>query len=358
MEWVLCRQRLTLWAVAAVMALAPAVTGSARPGSSSVQSVDVVSWLRDTGGFSADDIQRIERGEVIVKGLAGDDETVAIAAAMYLAVVPEFFVEHFRRIEAFKQTPEVLQIGRFGAVPSAADLGALTLDTGELRDARHCKVGDCAFKLDTAGIEGLRSTQDDRAALDALRTHLAGYAAAYLGRGNAALMEYRDRSRPLAAAGELHQILAASPYIERHWPELHAVIGRFSGSLPAGLEHFIYWSTEKVASRPVVSLTHVIIQPPRDGVTVIATKQLYSSHYTTGSLGMTFLQDRNGGGTPRTLVAYINRTRVDVFGGLLGGVKRPLVRSRARAGAERMMKAVKAKLEQKFRGSGDDVFGR
>jgi hypothetical protein len=111
----------------------------------------------------------------------------------------------------------------------------------------------------------------------------------------------------------------------------------------------VYWSKEKVGPRPVVSLTHVIIRPPGDGVATIATKQLYASHYTTGSLGLTILADRTADKGPRTLVVYLNRTRVDVFDGVLSAVKRPIVRSRARSGAVRMMTGLRTRLEAQFR---------
>jgi hypothetical protein len=311
-------------------------------------AADLITFLKTDVGFSADDIQWLDRGDVVVNGLRADDETVAIAAAMHVDVPPRFFLERFRRIAEFKKTPEVQQIWRLGVPPSPADIAGLTLDSGELKNARQCAVGNCDFKLDAAGIERLRSARDDDAALHTLRAHLADYAAAYLKRGNAALMEYRDRSRPLAMDDQIERILAASPYLLRDWPDLHEAIGEFSGTLPRGLEDFVYWSKEKVASRPVVSLTHVIIRPERDGISAIATKQLYASHYTTASLGMTFLADRGGPKAPRTLVVYVNRTRVDVFGGLLGGLKRPVVRSRARSGAERMMRALRMKLEAEF----------
>lgn len=312
--------------------------------------IDLAAFLRTYAGFSRDDIKRLEHGEALSRGLPADDSTVALAAAVQVDVPPEFFLARFGEIEQFKKAPEVQQISRFGEPPAVADLAGLTLDAAELEDARRCRIGDCVFKLDATGIERLRATRDDRAAMQAYRAHLSDYAAAYLRSGNNALMEYRDRSRPLVMSSELLRILADSSYVLQHWPELHAAIAAFSGTLPEGLEDFVYWSKEQVASRPVVSLTHVIIRPPQSGITVIATKQLYASHYTTGSLGITVLEDRGRPDSPRTLVAYLNRTRVDVFRGLLGGVKRPMVRSRARAGAERMMRTLKMKLEEAYRG--------
>jgi hypothetical protein len=310
---------------------------------------DVTRFLTADVGLSAAELQRLERGDVVAKGLRADDATVAIVTAAVMAVTSDFFLTRFRQIEQFKKSTEVQQIGRLGGSPAARELAGLTLETSELKDARGCRVGHCAFKLDAAGIDRLRTMPDDQAAIAALRAHLAEYVAAYLHRGNAALMEYHDRSRPLAMNGQIERILANSPYLPREWPALSTVIGGFAGTLPQGLEHFVYWSKEKVGPRPVVSITHAIVQPPRDGIAIIATKQLYASHYTTGSLGLTLMADRSGDNGPRTLVVYINRTRVDIFEGVFGAVKRPLVRSRARSGAERMMTGLRARLETDFK---------
>jgi hypothetical protein len=82
---------------------------------------------------------------------------------------------------------------------------------------------------------------------------------------------------------------------------------------------------------------------------VIATKQLYASHYSEASLGVTILLDKGTVEAPRTLVIYVNRSRLDIFGGLLGPIKRPLVRSRAREGAERTMRQLRDRLEREYR---------
>ena len=336
--------------------VAVVIIATAWPGSTASRppaaALDITRFLTADVGFSAAELKRLERGEVVAKGLRADDASVAIVTAALMAIPSEFFLARFRQIEQFKKSAEVQQIGRLGGSPGARELEGLTLETSELKDARRCRVGDCAFKLDAAGINRLTATRDDQTAIAALRAHLAEYAAAYLQKGNAALMEYNDRSRPLAMTDQIQRILADSPYLQRDWPALYAGIGVFAGTLAPGLEHFVYWSKEKVGPRPVVSLTHAIISPPRDGVAVVATKQLYASHYTTGSLGLTVLADRSGDNGPRTFVVYINRTRVDVFDGVLGALKRPIVRSRARSGAERMLTGLRARLESDFERDG------
>lgn len=336
--------------VLAAAALAVAWTAMAAPNrGAGANAFDAARFLEADAGFSAGEIQRVEAGEVVARGLPVDQDSVGIVAAALLAVPAEFFLERFRRIEQFKKTAEVQQIGRLRFPPSAADLEELTLDAAELKAMHRCRPRDCDLKLDARGIERVRAAPDEAATMPALRAHLADYASRYLREGNAALIEYRDKPRPLPVGAELKQILGDSPYLQRHWPDLYAAVAAFQGTLPLGLEHFIYWSKEKVGPRAVVSLTHTIIRPPRDGIAAIATKQIYASHYTTGSMGMIILAERRGTPAPRTLVIYLNRTRVDMFDGLLGGLKRSIVRSRARSGAERMMAGMRARVEAQYR---------
>jgi hypothetical protein len=164
-------------------------------------------------------------------------------------------------------------------------------------------------------------------------------------------MTYNDHGRPQTLVDQLDRIVQASSFLAREWPDLHNAVATFSGRLPDGLEDFTYWSKEKVGPRASITLTHVILRPPTDGTAVVASKQIYASHYASASLGLTVLADQSTAAGPRTLLIYVNRTRVDMFGGLLGGLKRPLVRSRARAGAERMMMTLRTKLESQFRQS-------
>ena len=119
--------------------------------------------------------------------------------------------------------------------------------------------------------------------------------------------------------------------------------------MAAGTEGFVYWSKEKIGPRAIVSVTHAIINPPREGSAAIATKQIYASYYSHASLGLTILLDRSTGDAPRTRVIYVNRSRLDIFGGLFGGIKRALVRSRARDGAERTMGRVRERVESNYR---------
>jgi len=209
--------------------------------------LDVSQFLKANAGFTESDVQRTRRGDIVVRGLDVDDDTVGIAAAGLIAVPPAFFIEQVRRIEAFKKSPEVLAIGRLSAAPLVGEFARLSLDKGELDEARRCRKGDCDLKLDVPGIDKLRAVPSNGDVAGVFRAHLSQYVSHFLQQCIAALMTYHDHGRPATLLAELEKILQAFPFIARQWPDLYNGLAQFSGTLKEGLEGFTYWSKEKVA---------------------------------------------------------------------------------------------------------------
>jgi hypothetical protein len=320
--------------------------------SASEGTFDASAFLRHYGGFSNHDLSRAAAGTAVARSLSADSDEVAIAAAIFMAVPRQVYVERFRDIAEFKRNPSVLSIGRFASSPSAADMRELTLDDDDLESLRRCKPGDCDVRLDTAGIARLQSVigrngNADGAAAAALREHLAAYAADYVARGDAALMEYHDHERPRRIATDFGHIINRSPYFDRELLPMRQDVVDFGGVTRSANGHMIYWSSEKIAGTPVISLTHAVIAEPKPGLTAIATRQIYASHFFHASLGLTLVADAKGPQNAGVTVVYLNRSRVDVFSGILGPVKRATVRSRARGMAERLMNGLRVRLEKK-----------
>jgi hypothetical protein len=334
----------------AMAGLTLAVAAIGARGEGVVTSPTAGNPLLQQFGFSSRDLERIAAGEVIGHSLPAEGSEVALAIATTIRATPAFYLDRLRDIVSFKTSEEVLQIGKVSARPTAADFARLTFENDDVQDLRRCRLDDCGVKLDREGIERLaRPDANLPAASAGMRAYLARYTASYLTRGNAALIEYRDDRPPRPLLADLREILRRSGYLEQGWPELARGVAHFDGTLPPGLDGFLYWSKEKIGPRAVVSVTHAVIRPLRDGTAAVATKQVYASHYSDASLGVTMLFERASGAEPRTLVIYTNRSRLDVFGGIFGGLKRPIVRSRARDGATRTMGRLRERMERQFR---------
>jgi hypothetical protein len=84
----------------------------------------------------------------------------------------------------------------------------------------------------------------------------------------------------------------------------------------------------------VISITHVATAAAVDASPIayaVGSKQIYATHYYDASLGLTLLVPDRTSSAPSTYVVYVNRSRIDLFDGLFGGVARRIVAGRARA---------------------------
>ena len=128
-------------------------------------------------------------------------------------------------------------------------------------------------------------------------------------------------------------LIDADNTMTNHAPRLRRHLLEYPASSAGNVTDFFYWSRELVPSRPVISITHVATAAAVDDSPVayaIGSKQIYAMHYYDASLGLTLLVPDRTAASPATYVVYLNRSRIDMFDGLLGGVARRIVAGRAR----------------------------
>lgn len=80
---------------------------------------------------------------------------------------------------------------------------------------------------------------------------------------------------------------------------------------------------------------------------MIASKQIYASHYFDASLGLTFLLGSDK--APIVYVMYLNRSRSDALRGGFSGLKRAIVESKMLQGMEENIKAMRQRLESLYK---------
>jgi hypothetical protein len=78
---------------------------------------------------------------------------------------------------------------------------------------------------------------------------------------------------------------------------------------------------------------------------MIATTQIYASHYIDGSVAVNALIPSATGEGADFYWLYLNRSRVGRLGGLLGTLSRPIMQRRARAGLTKSLVQTKQRLE-------------
>ena len=234
----------------------------------------------------------------------------------------------------------MLQIGTFSSPPQLRDIASLNVDDGELKRLRECRVEDCEVRLGADGIERIRreidwhSSDASRNASSLVRQLLVDYVARYRQSGTEATMEYANRE-PRINVGRRIRLADGCRHRSRraYAPRLRRHLLEYPKSSADKLTDFVYWSKELVRGRPVISITHVATAAAIDDSPVafaIGSKQIYAMHYYDASLGLTLLVPDRTAPSPATYVVYLNRSRIDLFDGMFGGVARRIVAGRAR----------------------------
>ena len=129
-------------------------------------------------------------------------------------------------------------------------------------------------------------------------------------------------------------------------PDLTDYLTQYPHRASAGLESFLHWSKEALGGKPIITVTHVsIVRSADPGVpeALVAARQIFATHYMTGSLALTTI---TGGAdrSPRYLM-YLNRSRVDVLGGFFGGLVRRIMERRLRTEATDVVQGLRRRLE-------------
>ena len=333
----------------AVVTLAAAVWHTT---SAAQVSADPFAFFRPSVIVSAADRTRLDRGNTLVRVLAKQDRELAVFAAVSVRAGPDRLLEWVRDIAAFKRSSYVLAIRRFSDPPRLSDLDELSLDDEDLRDIPQCRPGDCALKLGADELTALQGAASDADPLwqarvqDAFRLIVLHRVQAYLQSGQTALPDSADGHAPASLQAGFAGILKHSPALTQNLPALSDYLARYPAAPMPEVESFLYWSKERLAGKPVVSVTHVAILhgAPETGLDVlVAGKQVFATHYMTGSLNLTALV--HGAGDAPHYLAYLNRSQVDVLGGLFGGLARSIMEERVESEASQVMLGLRQRLE-------------
>jgi len=314
------------------------------------------SVLLKDAAFTPEEFAALERGEVVVKPLpATDKREVAFCGVARLRGDPARLLAAFSESLTRSGNRAVLVGGRLGTPPAPEDLRALSLENEEIEDMKRCAVGDCKVKLSAAMIARLRSGVDwaapgYRPAADRLfRSMLSDYVRDYLARGDAALVEYNDRAGAVRLGEEQPALLGSLPYVKDSAPEFAAYLQSFPRAELPGVENTLHWSEIKVGLKPVILFTHTATYTRRHDDApqiLVATKQLYATHYFDSSLSLTLLTSATDEeGRAATYLLYANRSRLDTLGGLFGGVRRRVIETRVLDGLGAVLRQTKLRTE-------------
>lgn len=300
--------------------------------------------------LTASERQKIDRGDTVVRTLDGPSGTIGVIAVNRTTVSGSALIDNVRSIEELKRSRFVTAIHRFSDPPRIGDLDQLTLSAREIAAIAACRVGSCSFKLTASEIDALAAAAADRGAArdaalqQAFRRLVLARVESYRAGGLNTLPPLMDRAAPLHLGRLFDALVNATPQLPGG-PAAAAWL--HDGGIHGQLESFLYWSQENYgAGKPVVSVTHVAIVPPAepDAPAMVFGKQIFASHYMIGEFAlMAVTRDDAGGGN---YLIYMNRTAVDLFGGLLGPIKRAMLESRLRSQVPEVIGKLRLRLER------------
>lgn len=299
------------------------------------------------------DRRRLDRDEVIVRTLPGDDGQLAVIAVTRLNAQPDELVAWTRSIAELKRSKFVLALRPFSDPPELSDLDHLVLDERDLQAIRECAPGDCSLKLSEPEIESLRRVVAEpgaewREAIQReFRRLLVARVNLYRAGGLAALAPNANRGTPVRLEETFTAIMARSPYLTR-LPGVAAWLRTYPHAGDPDVESFFYWSKEHYGSgKPVISITHVGIFRLEAGVpgprVLVTGKQIFATHYMNGSLGLTTVL-RDAENDAHYLV-YLNRSQIDLLKGFFGPFRRTVLEGRVTRDTPQIVRGLRTRLE-------------
>ncbi len=311
-------------------------------------------------GFSQEQTARVDHGEIAVKVLKTHKHEAGAVAVVRMNVPQEFFIARVRDIERHKKSEAVLIARKFSEPATPEDLSELTLPAQDSRSLQTCQPGECSLKLSTEQMELIQRQVDfsapdtEQQANAAIRRLLLDYARNYEENGNKAMIVYADKGHAVASASEFAELLDRSSRILAYAPEFRDYLRDFPNTALEGVERFLYWSKENYGHRlkPVISLTDLVIyhQPGKNPPFLIASKQIYASHYMEGSLALTMLFDRTEADpSPSFYLVYVNRSRFDPLRKWYSFLARGNVTGKARDSLVKNVTELRSKVEAEFK---------
>ena len=178
-----------------------------------------------------------------------------------------------------------------------------------------------------------------------MRVIATDYVNAYREGGNARLAVYRDAEHPTFVANEFRELVNAMPLLSEYLPDMRHYLLEYPKP-PTQKTISFYWQEAEFGLKPTIRISHVAIQQDKEA-TIVASKQLYSTHYFWTALELRALIADPARGAGFWFV-NVNRSRSDGLSGFVGSLICCRVRDSARKGLESALTAAKKTLEGAF----------
>jgi hypothetical protein len=266
-------------------------------------------------GFAAEHVDKLATGRAAARPLdvAGEAELSAEGVVVLEAPIDEV-VAAFQDLSILRRAGLTEKSGKFSATPTVSDMSALEVPASDVAELAKARVGNADIKLSGPEVAAVRG-QTGSSLAESYKQALVRRVQAWQTHGIDGLGTYDDKKRKVC------QKEATSKLLER----IRAATRDASFEQ---VDAFQYWAVERIGDfKPLVQVSHVTVQRGPAGAR-IETIQLYASHYCEAlvtSIDLVPIQTVAG---EATMMRLTFRAQMDSMGGLLGGLKRRIGRSR------------------------------
>lgn len=281
---------------------------------------------------------------------ANASQEVAVFGAVWVDALPSAYVRLVNDIENFERGGGFRVTKRISDPPRLEDFASLELPKDDIADLKSCRVAACAIKLSQAALDRVRKEIDwSKPTVTADATALARqlaleYVVGYLEGGNNRLAVYRDAERPTFVANEFKSMVDRIPSLMEYLPELRTYLIEYPKATLPNSSSFLYWQEAQFGLKPTIRINHVVIEDRPDAI-VVASKQIYASHYFWTALELRVLLSDPARGRGFWFVD-ISRSRSDGLTGFVGRFVRRRAESEAQNGILGLLQNTKLRLEQ------------
>ena len=293
---------------------------------------DLQVFLKKHIGLSDENIAKCDRDVVVAQvDMKDEPREIAVFAIVRMDVPQDVFVSHFRQIDRFLKNDKLHQIARISKQAEAEDFRALQLPESDFEEMARCSIGKCKVKFPAETLHQLQAidwsgAQASDVALELFRKSCADYVRAYYTKGNAALMVYADKEKPMSLTEGFVSLFSQGNYLYRSHPVLMSYLKDFSRPPPKGIEDFFFWSLEDFGQRPTFTINQAAIyhmEEDKNSTYMIGVKQIYATHYFQARLQIMDLVNAESKGSGQAFyLLYLDRLRFDMD---VNAVKRLLI---------------------------------
>ncbi|QQS34275.1 MAG: hypothetical protein IPM50_06815 [Acidobacteriota bacterium] len=332
--------------IAAGQSLAQANKASVEP---------LFEFLRKHAAFTQEELSGLEDGKPVIRVLPERDKReTSVIGIVRVSPRTGLDLAGFRESIGQRANPSRSGGGPISVPPQVADLEIFRLDDKDIDDLRNCMPGKCGVKLSPQMIKAL---SEDPAFASANSGDIAGaykqmiidYVAGYIARGDKALIDYDAPRKPVRLVDEYSAIYGMPNLPDFLTPEFGKYLRTYPEKLE-GVEDRFDWAVVETGLRPIFSVTHssAYTKGTTDGdVFMLATKQIYASHYIDATLAVFTLVISNSSEKPTGYLIFSNTSRSTALAGVFGGVVHMVAEGQADERVRELLVRAKARLEAK-----------